>query len=270
MRKSIALERNFAKLAKLMEQADANKGKTSSVVSVEKFDAKSLAREAATNRSVTGHLEAEAVLRFLNKPSGYLLKVCKRDQCQLPFGTDYHAVAYCSDACRAKELQSQIGIVWNPHKAPEERWGGEPPSIIPPAAMIAMLKFVKKHRQLGQVVDEGTQAQIQTRLQNYYKEQGLTEAGLVHSDPETPIYSEVVAETEKSEEVPETDTSVPETEPQVPQESEPESSEPETTNPEHNHPQDVQEDNPVPTNQNEQPLPNKSDEETVEESVFDF
>jgi len=271
MKKSIALERNMAKLARLMEQAGAKKDNTSSAVNVEKFDIKSLAREAETTRSVTAHLEAEAVLRFLRNPAGYLLKTCKREQCQLPFGTDYHAVAYCSDACRAKELQSQIGIVWNPHKTPEERWGGEPPSIIPPAAMMALLGFVRKHRQL---VDESEVTQTQTRLQDYYKEQGLA-AGveLPTSDPETPIYSQVAEDQYQGEAIVtqvEPELSTPETEQPDQSESDSESSQPETVDPEHNHPQDVPEDNPVPTTPNEQLPQDKSVELPEEESVFDF
>lgn len=84
------------------------------------------------------YMEAEAVLRCLEKPGQFEFKLCKREECREPFGTNYRAVAYCSDHCRSKDLQ-KTGIRWDPTKSPEERWGGEPPLIIPPAAVRTLI-----------------------------------------------------------------------------------------------------------------------------------
>lgn len=94
------------------------------------------------------YLEAEAVLLSLEKPARFTTKVCK--ECGEAFGTDYRAVAYCSDHCRAKALK-RIGILWNYHKHPRERWGSpfarvEPPLVIPPDVLKQMAGLLESQR----------------------------------------------------------------------------------------------------------------------------
>lgn len=86
--------------------------------------------------------QGEAVLLWLESPAKFTMKICKRKSCSEPFGTNYRSVAYCSDNCRAKEISSQIGIKWDWLKQEEERWGGEPPLIIPPHALRMLLQYV--------------------------------------------------------------------------------------------------------------------------------
>lgn len=87
------------------------------------------------------YLEVEGVLLYLNKPAKFISKKCKA--CKEPFLANYHAVAYCSNACRAKTLFDETGIPWNPHKSPTERWGGEAPILIPPAAVKKLRNFAE-------------------------------------------------------------------------------------------------------------------------------
>jgi hypothetical protein len=90
--------------------------------------------EVASTRQLPAYYEAEALLLALEKPARFMYKTCKREECQEPFGTNYRGVGYCSDNCRAKALE-KIGIRWTPGKNPEDRWGGEPPLILPPAVV---------------------------------------------------------------------------------------------------------------------------------------
>lgn len=83
--------------------------------------------------------EAEAVLQFLEAPKTFRARECKREICHNMFSSNYRAVAYCSNACRALDLAAE-GIKWDPYKNPEERWGGEPPLIIGPEAMQFLLE----------------------------------------------------------------------------------------------------------------------------------
>jgi hypothetical protein len=85
--------------------------------------------------------QGEAVLLFLEAPAKFTAKVCKR--CQEPFGTNYRSVAYCTDTCRAKAITEQTGLKWNWMKPENERWGGEPPLIIPPEAFKHLQVYVK-------------------------------------------------------------------------------------------------------------------------------
>jgi len=130
---------------------------------VKNIDIKEAVAEAST-KTVSKHFEAEAVLSFLHKPSGWLLKLFNREECGQPFGTNYKSVGYCSDNCRSKDL-AKSGIHWNPHKSPEERWGGEPPLLIPPEAILAMANLLRKsknkrHRQIADDI------QTQTEIEN--------------------------------------------------------------------------------------------------------
>jgi hypothetical protein len=166
MRATKKTERAFAKAAALLQQLGA------SSPSVELIDVKAAAREAhAKQFDVPKYFEAEAMLLFLEKPARFVLKTCKR--CGEPFGSTYHAVGYCSDHCRQVAIQSQTGILWNPHKTPEERWGGEPPLILPVAAMLKLREIF------------GLGLQTQTETQNGGEELHAQEENL------TPIFSAV-------------------------------------------------------------------------------
>jgi len=237
------IEKNMKKLAAQMQQVGAK-----TPVKVPELDFTEAAREAQSKKFDDPSLEAEAVLSFLNRPARYLLKKCQ--WCKQPFGTNYHAVAYCSDACRAKAIRSQTGIVWNPHKSPEERWGGEPPSIIPPAAMMALLKFARKNKHLV----EDPQIQTETQVQQYYEEQGL----MSQSETIPPVAQEQV----DSEQNPIHD--------EVAYVSQSEKTEPEQSEPEHTDSPDVQEESPETTS----PLPQTDTTPQVntreEDFVFDF
>lgn len=85
--------------------------------------------------------EAEAVLLHLRSENTLMQKVCP--ECHLPFATNYHFAARCSDECITTSL-GKIGIKWNPEKSAMERWNGpdtvgEIPAIITPTT----LKFLK-------------------------------------------------------------------------------------------------------------------------------
>ena len=95
---------------------------------------------APTNREAISR-QGEAVLLFLEAPAKFTAKLCKR--CGEAFGTNYRAVAYCTDQCRSKAVSEQLGVKWDWLRATEEeRWGGEPPLIIPPAALQKIQQFV--------------------------------------------------------------------------------------------------------------------------------
>lgn len=85
--------------------------------------------------------QGEAVLLFLESPAKFTTKECKR--CGSPFGTNYRGVGYCSDGCRARSMEEQLGIKWNWMRPDEDRWGGEPPLIIPPAALQKLKEYVE-------------------------------------------------------------------------------------------------------------------------------
>lgn len=107
-------------------------------VNTPEIDTASVAKESLAQRPDPSY-DAEAVLLFLEKPARFLFKPCKF--CEEMFGTNYRGVGYCSDNCRIRALQ-KLGISWDPGKAQEERWGGEPPLIIPPAAIHKLLQLV--------------------------------------------------------------------------------------------------------------------------------
>lgn len=137
MRSDLKMARQLAKLAELTQSL----GGTAPQVTDKKALVEIVREE---KRKPVAHIEAEAVLRVLHKPASFVFKNCKK--CSLPFGADYHGVAYCSDACRIKSLADQ-GIQWNPTKRPEERWGSEqdlrqPPMVIPPAAVKALIRLL--------------------------------------------------------------------------------------------------------------------------------
>lgn len=94
-------------------------------------------------------LEAEAVLDYLKDPRGWTKpKPCK--QCELTFVANRPSVGYCSDRCRKVAL-AELGLTWNPEKAPEERWGhpNGVPLVLPPN----VLDFLRGVLISGQVSD---------------------------------------------------------------------------------------------------------------------
>jgi hypothetical protein len=126
--------RQELKIARQMQKFAALAAKAGHTVELPKDIKAATAEVIAVRKTLPPLYEAEAVLLALEKPARFEYKICKREECKEPFGTNYRAVAYCSDNCRAKEL-AKIGIHWNPSKPPELRWGGEPPLIIPPSVV---------------------------------------------------------------------------------------------------------------------------------------
>ena len=108
-------------------------------------NAKEVAREVTISKPLPLN-DAEAVLSFIEKPARFAFKPCKR--CGEMFGTSYRAVAYCGDNCRAKHLLETTGIRWDPHKSAEERWGGEPPQVLPPLAVAKLLQIAQQQNNL--------------------------------------------------------------------------------------------------------------------------
>lgn len=121
MRASKKADRAMEQLAALL---------TKHGMAVEQVEA--IKETAPTSRDAISR-QAEAVLLFLETPAKFTTKLCKR--CGEAFGTNYRAVSFCSDNCRAREMEKQLGIKWNWYKPEEERWGGEPPLVIPPPAL---------------------------------------------------------------------------------------------------------------------------------------
>jgi len=243
-------EKAMASMAALMQQI---KGDDTAPV-VRNFDVKEAAKEAVARKVLDKSNAAEGVLTFLSDPRTVVLKYCKR--CEEPFGTNYQSVAYCSDNCRAKALE-KIGIQWNPHKRPEERWGGQPPLVIPPEAIDAMVKLLRKgrahHREAAaEIVD----AQNQTEI---HDEAG----GLVTPSDESqervvlPIEAEALAAASSQVE-----PVVSDAEPVSQSES----------NPEYNRPEDVptQEDSPATTSPQELPESQPELKKPARASVFGF
>jgi hypothetical protein len=99
--------------------------------------------EQSQEAMVRRQIEAESVLAYVaTKGAGFKDKVCK--ECELPFSSTYHAVAYCSENCRASALE-RVGIPWNPHgKTDLERWGGKVPKTIGPQATKRAKEAVEK------------------------------------------------------------------------------------------------------------------------------
>ena len=129
MRQSKKAERSLAKLMEMLAETG-----------VAAEDIQEMQDKAPTGREALSR-QGEAVLLFLESPAKYTAKLCKR--CGEPFGTNYRSVAYCTDTCRAKAMSEQLGVKWNHWKTEEERWGGEPPLVIPPAALKKIQQYVQ-------------------------------------------------------------------------------------------------------------------------------
>jgi hypothetical protein len=87
--------------------------------------------------------EAEAFLEFTRNPKAFLVKLCKREECQQPFSANSKNVGYCSDNCRARQLK-KIGIDWNPAKSQEERWGGQIPLTVSPQLLLLLFDTMRE------------------------------------------------------------------------------------------------------------------------------
>jgi hypothetical protein len=118
--------RQLAKLAVLL----SNVGVT---VDVEKI------QEDAKLTPVTESNKLEGVLASIRRPGDFTYRRCIR--CNEPFGSNYISVGYCSDFCRIKSFEQLTGVKWSSTKSPEERWGGEPPLVIPPDVVRRMLRY---------------------------------------------------------------------------------------------------------------------------------
>lgn len=81
-------------------------------------------------------LEGEAVARFIENPQEFKVKKCKR--CNSTFAANQLPVSFCSNACVIKHL-AEIGIRWDPHRSPQERFGFWPaPLRVPPQFLAAL------------------------------------------------------------------------------------------------------------------------------------
>lgn len=119
--------RQLAKMAALLSQVGVT-------VDVEKI------QETAKAHTVSDSSKLESVLTSIRRPGDFTYRKCKR--CNEPFGSNYLAVAYCSDICRIRDFEELTGCKWSAKPA-EERWGGEPPLIIPPDVVRRMLQYAK-------------------------------------------------------------------------------------------------------------------------------
>lgn len=102
-------------------------------------------------------LQSEGVLAILTtRAKGLIQKKCKRAECGEIFMSRYKGVAYCSNTCRGKEMESQIGVHWNYSTDHYEAMGVENPLVVGPQAYQALLemcqRIVQGHQNL--VIDE--------------------------------------------------------------------------------------------------------------------
>jgi hypothetical protein len=104
-------------------------------------------------------LQAEGVILHLQKPTRFVTKKCKRKQCGELFATSYVSVAYCSNVCRGKDLESQTGIHWNPHIDRYQNLQAEPPMVIGPQAYKVLIEFAEY------ILAQRNQIQIQEDLE---------------------------------------------------------------------------------------------------------
>jgi hypothetical protein len=63
--------------------------------------------------------EAEAVIALIERPTRFTIRTCH--QCKQDFAVNRANVAYCSDVCRAAQLE-ELGLTWDWNKPPESRW----------------------------------------------------------------------------------------------------------------------------------------------------
>lgn len=110
-------------------------------------------------------LSKEGMLLHLAEPTRFISKTCKRKECGQVFGTNYKSVAYCSDNCRAKDLESQTGVRWNPHTDRYQNLRAERPLVILPKDYAVLVEFAKhildgKVQQTDHQIPQPTQEQV--------------------------------------------------------------------------------------------------------------
>lgn len=135
----IAAARKAAKFAELMNAADKLLGEDTPGITGEEVLQK---LTSSVDNGEDLALEAEATLLYFNlRGKGFTHLECP--VCEKKFAVKYSIPGHkmkCSNTCRAQAL-AEIGIKWNPHKSPEERWGisgaerGIMPLIVPPPAL---------------------------------------------------------------------------------------------------------------------------------------
>lgn len=149
MRANKQAERSMAKLAEMLTNFGMDKAQVEEI------------KDSAPTTVQAVSYQGDAVLRFLEKPAAFTTKVCKREACDMTFATNYRNVAYCSDNCRARELERQLGVKWNWLKPEHERWGGDPPLIIPPAALQMLDTYIKWFASQPQIQSQKENPQIE-------------------------------------------------------------------------------------------------------------
>lgn len=103
-------------------------------------------------------LEVDAAVDYMLNPQGWYDKECKT--CGHRFAANYKFVAFCSLACRKDELGA-MGLEWDPTRPLDQRYidlGIEPPGIVPPALLDALIRLGHRYSVALQV-DEGEDTQ---------------------------------------------------------------------------------------------------------------
>jgi hypothetical protein len=85
--------------------------------------------------------EAEAVLKHLYHVHTLRQAACKN--CGELFATNYEYQQHCSDECLRRTVV-KLGLKWHPEKKPEDRWQGEPPSVIAPETLVILKKWARE------------------------------------------------------------------------------------------------------------------------------
>jgi hypothetical protein len=99
-------------------------------------------------------LQAEGMLLHLRTAAKqFMAKKCL--ECEEVFSTNYIGVAYCSDLCRGKAIEKQMGIRWDYEKDHYENLSAERPLIVSPPAYQVLLEWARRVLELdGLVVQE--------------------------------------------------------------------------------------------------------------------
>lgn len=131
-------------------------------------------------------LQVEATLLHLANPGMFVTKKCKR--CEQPFATSYTYVSFCSDSCRATELQSQTGIAWDPRT---DRWANlraQAPLVIKPEVYAQLVEFAKAILSQNQIEIEESQ---EVPSQSIHLPQTRQHLHLVEDEESRPLTSEI-------------------------------------------------------------------------------
>jgi hypothetical protein len=80
--------------------------------------------------------EGQSVLNYYStvNSTDWKDKQCKYCGKMFKYCWNSDAIAYCGIVCM-KDALKQIGIDWDPSKAPAERWGKYIPAVVPPGAI---------------------------------------------------------------------------------------------------------------------------------------